>query len=128
MARLQSAVQAHRLTEAAQILTDAEANVTRVAEELESLRVPLRDIDALLAIIQEAGLDFPEERAKAMEIRSHLTSTEPARRDLEHTAERAEELRAVLREKVPASLQNEIKTLQTQIEEGKIVPATKNPV
>jgi basic membrane protein A and related proteins len=29
---------------------------------------------------------------------------------------------------VPASLQNEIKTLQTQIEEGKIVPATKNPV
>jgi basic membrane protein A len=29
---------------------------------------------------------------------------------------------------VPASLQNEIKALQTQIEEGKIVPATKNPV
>ena len=29
---------------------------------------------------------------------------------------------------VPASLQNEIKALQTQIEEGKIIPATKNPV
>jgi basic membrane protein A len=29
---------------------------------------------------------------------------------------------------VPASLQNEIKALQTQIEEGKLTPATKNPV
>jgi basic membrane protein A and related proteins len=29
---------------------------------------------------------------------------------------------------VPASLQNEIKTLETEIEEGKINPATKNPV
>ena len=108
MAQLQTAVQAHRLSEAAQILTDAEANVTRVAEELESLRVPLRDIDALLAITQEAGLDFPEERAKETEIRSHLTSTEPSRRDLTQTTERAEELRALLREKVPARLQQEL--------------------
>jgi len=33
-----------------------------------------------------------------------------------------------LASQVPASLQNEIKALQTQIEEGKITPATKNPV
>jgi basic membrane protein A and related proteins len=33
-----------------------------------------------------------------------------------------------LASKVPASLQNEIKTLQTEIEQGKITPATKNPV
>jgi basic membrane protein A and related proteins len=33
-----------------------------------------------------------------------------------------------LASQVPASLQNEIKTLQTEIEQGKINPATKNPV
>jgi basic membrane protein A and related proteins len=33
-----------------------------------------------------------------------------------------------LASKVPASLQNEIKTLQTEIEQGQINPATKNPV
>jgi basic membrane protein A len=33
-----------------------------------------------------------------------------------------------LANQVPASLQNEIKTLQTEIEQGKINPATKNPV
>jgi basic membrane protein A and related proteins len=30
--------------------------------------------------------------------------------------------------KIPASLQSELKTLETQIEQGKIVPATKSPV
>lgn len=108
MARLQAAAKAHRLAEAAQILADAESSVTRVAEELEALRAPLREIDALFGILERAGLDLPEERAKVKEIRSQLTDPESKRRDLGRIAQRAEELRVELREKVPASLEREL--------------------
>ncbi|MCI4358179.1 MAG: hypothetical protein L3J95_00560 [Thermoplasmata archaeon] len=108
LGRLKSAVLESRLADAADILTESEGNLTRVAEGLESVRIPLREIDGLLAILRDTGVDVTAEVATSVGLRAALSDPQGAGGDYTQIAERAEELRASLRERVPSTLLKEL--------------------
>ncbi|HEV2519231.1 MAG TPA: hypothetical protein VGX00_01240 [Thermoplasmata archaeon] len=108
VARLKTAVQEGRFPEAVELLSEAEAILDRAAEELESLRIPIREVEELLALLDGAGLDLPEERKRALALLEAVANPSGTKNELARIVERAEELRAALREKVPKLLQQEL--------------------
>ncbi len=94
-------------------LLETEARIRRLSEELEAVRLPLGGVAELLEIAHRAGLEFPEQAERADGLRKSLAEPGAVPSDFARIAEQAEELRAALLERVPASIRQELEQHET---------------
>jgi hypothetical protein len=96
-------------------LLETESRIRRLSEELEAVRAPLGNVAELLEVAHRAGLEFPEEAQRSGALRKALAEPGALPSDFARIAEQAEELRAALLERVPASIRQELEQHETTL-------------